>query len=361
LVRVTVRIPGRSYEVTIGSGILADASGSLPAFEGASRAFVIADRGSEPYFEGLAGSLDRIGLQSLMLHVPQGEEAKSFGVYETLLRELAQNEAHRGDPLFALGGGAVGDLTGFVAGTYMRGVPVVQVPTTLLAQVDASVGGKTAINLPQGKNLVGVFHQPRAVLADVDTLVSLSERGFASGLAEVAKYALTMEPDLLASLERDPGPILRREPAALEDLVASCVRVKADVVSRDETDAAGRMLLNYGHTLGHALERLDAFSGRTHGEAISIGMLFAAHLGERVGKTPASIGSRTARLLSSLGIEPEGALPPADDVLSAMRLDKKYASSLRFVLLEEVGRPALVEDVGMEDVRAVLVQMGAQG
>jgi 3-dehydroquinate synthase len=358
---LTVAVPGRSYEASIGSGILSRASALLPRSTVSSRAFVVADRGSERYFETLAGSLETRGITPLLLRVPQGEEAKAFAVYETLLRELAQNEAHRADPLFALGGGAVCDLTGFVAATYMRGVPLVQVPTTLLAQVDASIGGKTAINLPQGKNLVGAFHQPIAVVSDVDTLKSLPDREFASGLAEVAKYALTFEPDLLASLERDPGPVLRREPAALEEVVARCVGAKAAIVSRDERDSADRILLNYGHTLGHALERLDAFSGRTHGEAISVGMLFAARLGERLGKTPGSVASRTARLLKSLGIEPDGALPVADDILAAMRLDKKFHRGIRFVLLEDVGHPALVEDVGVDEVRQTLVDMGAQG
>ena len=220
------------------------------------------------------------------LGVPEGEEAKSLQVMNALERQLATQEAHRDDPIVALGGGAVGDLAGFVAATYMRGVPFVQVPTTLTAQVDAAIGGKTAVNIPEGKNLVGAFHQPVVVLADVGTLATLPDRAFRSGLAEVAKYALTLDLELLEPLERDPSPLLEREPALLEEVVTRCVRAKAAVVAVDERDEGRRLVLNYGHTLGHALERLDAFAGRTHGEAISAGMVFAARLSEALGRGP---------------------------------------------------------------------------
>ena len=193
-------------------------------------------------------------------------------------------EAHRDDAVVALGGGAVGDLAGFVAATYMRGVPFVQVPTTLTAQVDAAIGGKTAVNLPEGKNLVGAFHQPVGVVADVATLATLPDREFRSGLAEVAKYALSLDLELLDQLESDPAPVLARDPSALEAVVARCVRAKAAVVSVDERDAGRRLVLNYGHTLGHALERSDAFAGRSHGEAVAVGMVFAARMSERFGR-----------------------------------------------------------------------------
>ena len=261
----------------------------------------------------------------------------------------------------ALGGGAVGDLAGFVAATYMRGLPFVQVPTTLTAQVDAAIGGKTAVNLPEGKNLVGAFHQPVAVLADVETLSTLPDRDLRSGLAEIAKYGLTLDLDLLERLERDPAPILAREPAILEEVVARCVRAKAGVVGEDERDAGRRLVLNYGHTLGHALERLDAFAGRTHGEAIATGMMFAARLSEARGLAPEGLSGRHARLLSSLGLDPVGSLPAADDVLGAMRMDKKYRGGVRFVLLEDVGRPVVVDSVPEDLVRTVLEDMQGAG
>ena len=202
--RVTVPIPGRSYDVVIGSGVVASASDHLPDFPRAAQAFVVADRGvADSWFGPLAASLALRDLHAVLLAVPAGEEAKTMQVYGTLLHQLATQEAHRDDVVIALGGGTAGDLAGFVASTYMRGLPFVQIPTTLTAQVDAAIGGKTAVNLPEGKNLVGTFYQPVAVLCDVDALATLSDRDFRAGLAEVAKYALTLDLELLDQLERD--------------------------------------------------------------------------------------------------------------------------------------------------------------
>ena len=265
---------------------------------------------AERYLPALADGLAARGLGVVHLGVPEGEEAKSLQVMNALERQLATQEAHRDDPIVALGGGAVGDLAGFVAATYMRGVPFVQVPTTLTAQVDAAIGGKTAVNIPEGKNLVGAFHQPVAVLADVATLATLPDRAFRSGLAEIAKYALTLDLELLELLERDPSPLLGREPRVLEEVVTRCVRAKAAVVAADERDTGRRLILNYGHTLGHALERQDAFAGRTHGEAISAGMVFAARLSEALGRGTPGLAARHVRLLASLGLETDATLPP---------------------------------------------------
>ena len=358
--RVSVRVPGRAYEVCVGSGVLAHADELVPALAGAERAFVIADAPvAERYLAALSDGLAARGLGVVHLGVPEGEEAKSLQVMNALERQLATQAAHRDDPIVALGGGAVGDLAGFVAATYMRGVPFVQVPTTLTAQVDAAIGGKTGVNIPEGKNLVGAFHQPVAVLADVGTLATLPDRAFRSGLAEVAKYALTLDPALLEALERDPSRLLDREPALLEEVVTRCVRAKAAVVAVDERDEGRRLVLNYGHTLGHALERLDAFAGRTHGEAVAVGMAFAARLAEARGLVPAGLLARTNHLLTSLGLEPDGALPPVGAILSAFRLDKKYEGGVRFVLLEDVGRPVIVDDVPEAQVREILIEMGA--
>jgi 3-dehydroquinate synthase len=360
LVRVTVPVAGRSYDVVIGAGTLERAGSLLPELPGAETAFVVADREvSERWFAPLASSLEERALGAVLLSVPAGESAKSLQVYEALLHQLAMQEAHRDDPVIALGGGAVGDLAGFVASTYMRGVPFVQAPTTLTAQVDAAIGGKTGVNLPEGKNLVGTFSQPCVVIADVEPLRSLSERDFRSGLAEVAKYALTLDTALLDALERDPAPILAREPSDLEELVARCVAAKARTVAQDERDAGLRLVLNYGHTLGHALERLDAFAGRSHGEAVGVGMVFAARLAEARGTAETGLAARTARLLASLGLDTDGALPDADAILAAFRLDKKYRGGVRFVLLEDVGRPVIVEDVAEDEVRRALAAMGS--
>ena len=358
--RVTVRVPGRSYEVIVGSSVLERADELLPAFPGATQAFVVTDRMvHDAWFAPLAAALDRARLHAVPLLVPAGEEAKTLDVYRALLHQLATQEAHRDDPIVALGGGSTGDLAGFVASTYMRGTPFVQMPTTLTAQVDASIGGKTAVNLPEGKNLVGAFHQPCVVLIEISALASLPDREFRAGLGEVAKYALTIDVDLLEQLERDPSPILARDPDALERLVTRCVAAKAGAIAEDERDAGGRLVLNYGHTLGHALERLDAFTGRSHGEAIAAGMVFAARLSEARGLGAEGLTARTVRLLSSLGLDPDGPMPPADDVVRAFQLDKKFRAGVRFVLLEDVGRPKIVEHVPQDEVRRVLHEMGA--
>jgi 3-dehydroquinate synthase len=360
LERVTVRVPGRSYEVIVGSSVLERADELLPAFPGATQAFVVTDRMvHDAWFAPLAAALDRARLHAVPLLVPAGEEAKTLDVYRALLHQLATQEAHRDDPIVALGGGSTGDLAGFVASTYMRGTPFVQVPTTLTAQVDASIGGKTAVNLPEGKNLVGAFHQPCVVLIEISALASLPDREFRAGLGEVAKYALTIDVDLLEQLERDPSPILARDPDALERLVTRCAAAKAGAIAEDERDAGGRLVLNYGHTLGHALERLDAFTGRSHGEAIAAGMVFAARLSEARGLGAEGLTARTVRLLSSLGLDPDGPMPPADDIVRAFQLDKKFRAGVRFVLLEDVGRPRIVDDVPQDEVRRVLHEMGA--
>ena len=358
--RVTVPLPGRSYEVTVGSGVVAAAGDLLPDLGRAAQAFVVVDAAvTDPWLARVTGALESQGVHVVPLTVPSGEPAKTMQVYGTLLHQLASQEAHRDDVVVALGGGTVGDLAGFVASTYMRGLGVVQVPTTLIGQVDAAIGGKTAVNLPEGKNLVGTFHQPLAVLCDVEALATLPDRDYRSGLAEVAKYGLALDPDLLDGLERDPAPVLAREPAALEALVARCVRIKAATVAADERDAAGRLFLNYGHTLGHALERLDAFAGRSHGEAVAIGMVFAARLAASRGLATEELSQRTVRVLASLGLETDGPLPAAHDILTAFRMDKKFHGGVRFVLLRAVGEPTVVEGVTEDELRTVLSEMGA--
>ena len=359
--RVTVPIPGRSYDVVIGDGVLADASRYLPPLEPAARAYVLFDQAVAERLSPLEAAMAERGIRTCPLVVPSGEAAKTVAVYGTLLHQFATQEAHRDDLVVALGGGSVGDLAGFVASTYMRGMRFAQVPTTLIGQVDAAIGGKTAVNLPEGKNLVGTFHQPIAVVCDVAVLATLPDRDYRSGLAEVAKYAIALDPALLRDLERDPAPVLLRDPDRLTSLVAGCVTIKARTVAADERDAGERLFLNYGHTLGHALERLDAFAGRTHGEAIAIGMVFAARLAEARGMAAEGLAARSDRLLRSLGLETDGPLPPARDILGAFRMDKKFRGGVRFVLLADVGEPSVVDGVGEDELRAVLIGMGAIG
>ncbi len=360
MVRVSVPVSPRSYEVVVGSGVIESAGELLPQLPGAASAFVVADRNIlDTWFGPLAGALSKRDLSVVQLAIPAGEEAKTLQVYEALLHQLATQEAHRDDVLVALGGGATGDAAGFVASTYMRGMPLVQVPTTLTAQVDAAIGGKNGLNLPEGKNLVGTFSQPVMVLADVGTLGTLPERDFRSGLAEVAKYGLTLDADLLADLEGDPSALLARDARGLEHVISRCVVAKAGVVAEDERDRGARLVLNYGHTLGHALERLESFAGRSHGEAIALGMVFAARLAERRGLASPGLAERTIRLLSSLGLESSGSLPRSTEIEAAFRMDKKFQGGVRFVLLADVGKPVVVSDVSVAQVREVLQEMGA--
>jgi 3-dehydroquinate synthase len=362
VIRVPVQAGGHGYDVVVGAGLLGEAAAHLPDLGVAEKAFVVADHQvASLYLDALQAGLarGRRPLQSVHLPVPQGEQAKTIAVAEALYHQLALQEAHRGDVVVALGGGVAGDVAGFVAATYMRGVPFLQVPTTLTAQVDAAIGGKAAVNLPAGKNLVGAFHQPRVVLADVATLTTLPEREFRSGLAEVAKYALTLDAGLLQLLEQRGDAVLGRDPPTLEDLVARSVRAKASVVATDERDEGPRLVLNYGHTLGHALERMDDFRGRPHGEAVAVGMVFAARLSQRLGIGGPTLAARHQRLLSALALPTGRPLPDPEGILEAFRLDKKHQGTVRFVLLEDVGAPRVVEAVPEAAVREVLEEMGA--
>jgi shikimate kinase/3-dehydroquinate synthase len=359
---VPVSVEGREHEVIIGADFLRDRRlrMRIPEARPGGMAFLLADqRVSDLYLEPVARAAEEVGWQAIHLPVPDGEQAKTIAVAEALYRQLALREAQREDLVVALGGGSTGDLAGFVAATYLRGMPVVQIPTTLLAMVDAAIGGKTAVNLPAGKNLVGAFHQPVAVLADVGTLATLPEGEFRSGLGEVAKYALAFDGGLFELLERETGRLLETDPPSevLGDIVLRCVRIKAEIVSRDERDAGERLHLNYGHTLGHALERLDRFAGRSHGEAVSIGMVFAARLAERLQVANPGLVDRHVRLLEPLGLPTGAPLPDSGEILDAMRMDKKRRGALRFVLLEDVGRPAVVADVPDDVVAATLEAM----
>ena len=285
--------------MVVGQGVIDEAASHLPAFPKAESVFVVADREvADRWFDRLAAGLADRGWSCTMLTVPAGEEAKSLDVYRVLLHQLATQEAHRDDVVVALGGGSVGDLSGFVASTYMRGMPFVQVPTTLTAQVDAAIGGKTAVNLPEGKNLVGTFTQPRAVLADVSTPrhaarpgVPLRRRrgGEVRAHARPGAARPNWRPILLRCWHGNRRPWSPRRPVR--------ARRRRSTVSDDERDTGARLILNYGHTLGHALERLDAFEGRTHGEAVASGMVFAARSGGDVAASHGGARLAHGRLL----------------------------------------------------------------
>jgi 3-dehydroquinate synthase len=346
--RVDVTTTHGGYPVLIGRGLLGRLDELLPALPGAEAAAVVFAPPVAHLADRAGRALARLGLAVHPLEVPAGEDAKRLEVVAGIYERLARVPTHRADPVVAVGGGATTDAAGFAAATWLRGVPLVNLPTTLLGMVDAAIGGKTGVDLPAGKNLVGAFHQPVAVVADLDALAGLPPVELRSGLAEVAKAGLVGDPDLVAALAAAAGPAAAGDPDALAPLVEAAVRVKAAVVGADEREAptaggrASRLILNYGHTLGHALERLAGYQGLRHGEAVALGMVFAARVAEAVGLTAPGLARGHVELLRALGL-PVGAvrLDP-EEVLAAMATDKKHHRGLRLVLLREVGRPMVV-------------------
>ncbi len=284
-----------------------------------------------------------------VLVLPPGEQSKSMRTYDEALRWVASSGASRRSAIVAFGGGVIGDLAGFVAASYLRGVPLVQLPTTLLAQVDSSVGGKVGIDLPEGKNLVGAFWPPTAVSICLETLRTLDHRQLNNGLAEVWKYGFIMDPGLLE--------LLPPETERLESIVKRCIELKARIVQEDEFETLGlRAILNFGHTLGHAIEQITGYGPILHGEAIAIGMAFEARLGERLGITRTGVAESVRQGLVSQGLPTDSdCLERADDLVAAMRRDKKAsASGLAFSLLPEIGECKLIRDVPENEVRACL-------
>jgi len=354
---VTVDLGPRSYPIALGN-----AGGEFGAFAKnraakAATAVVVTDPNVWHVADGVVAALTRSGLRTWQVAVPPGEGTKSLAHAATLYDRLAEVNADRNTLIVAVGGGVVGDLAGFVAATYNRGLPLFMVPTTLLSMVDSSVGGKVGINHPGGKNLIGAFHQPVGVWIDPAVLDSLPEREYLSGLGEVVKYGVILDAEFFAFLEENVGPILARDPAAVRQVVARSCRLKADVVEKDEREETGlRAKLNYGHTFAHAFETVAGYGAWLHGEAVAAGMVCASRLAEKLGRIPADVTDRQVKLLAAFGL-PVAANPdwPADDLIAVMRRDKKaIAGTLRFVLPTKLGEVELVADVPEELVRAVL-------
>lgn len=338
--RVMVALGERSYPIEIGVGTLGQAGPAIAERTGARQAVVVTEPGigrryAAPLLRGLRGA----GLRTARIDVPSGEKHKSLReagrIYEALLRVGADRDT----AILALGGGKVGDLAGFVAATYLRGVPFVQLPTTLLAMVDSGIGGKVAVNLPQGKNLAGAFHQPRLVWIDVTTLGSLSARERAAGMAEVVKAGAILDAELFARLERDVERALALEAGALLPVLERACAIKADVVARDEREAGLRTLLNFGHTVGHAIEAMQGYRGILHGEAVAIGMCHAARRSEDLGLAPAGTAGRLRDLLARCLLPTELPLAPRATYLAALRVDKKRTGArIRYVVLRAIGK-----------------------
>ncbi len=339
--KVTVELGRRSYPIIIGSGVLDDLGRACAEAGLAGRALIVTDSSVRPLHAARAeASLRAAGISIQTLDVPAGESSKDWTHLASVCEAALAAGLDRRGFIVALGGGVVGDLAGFAAAVWLRGIAFVQVPTTLLAMVDSSVGGKTGINLPGGKNLIGAFHQPRLVIADLDTLRTLPAREFASGMAEVIKYGWIRDADLLETVERDAPRLRSLDPAALEAIVARCCAIKADVVTRDEREGGLRAILNFGHTFGHALEACAGYGALLHGEAVAIGMVFAARLSERLaGLAPGSteVLERQLRAFDLPVRAPRGT--DGARLRAAMAADKKSsAGQVRWVLASAPGQ-----------------------
>ena len=366
--QVRVNLGDRSYDIAIGSGLSGELEESLPRWlelhgyrvGEQPMALLVTDQNvRSPHGEAIAAQLDEAGWHVRMVTVHPGETTKSLEATADLYNHLVDMPADRSTVVIAVGGGVIGDLAGFAAATYNRGIPFVQVPTTLLAMVDSSVGGKVGINHPRGKNLIGAFHQPLGVLIDTDYLTTLPDREFRAGLAEVVKYGVILDSAFFHFLEQHAAEIVARDPAALRRIVASSCELKAAVVSQDEYERTGlRAVLNYGHTFGHAFEALAGYGELLHGEAVAIGMQYAARLAVKLDRIPQGIVDRQEQLLVTLGLPvslPETHRWSADEVLAAMRLDKKaLGGKLRFVLPTRLGHVELVPGIDEAIVRQVL-------
>ena len=350
---VSIQLGDRHYDILIGPGLL----GNAASFEGlpdSSRAMIVSNPTvAALYGEALGAALRQRHAPVQTIELPDGEAHKNWAALDTIFDALLAAGADRKTVLYALGGGVVGDVTGFAAACYMRGIDFVQVPTTLLAQVDSSVGGKTAINHPLGKNMIGAFHQPLRVLADLDTLQSLPQRELVAGLAEVIKYGPIADLALLDWLELNLDRLLAREPAALAHAVRRSCEIKAAVVAQDERDTGLRAILNFGHTFGHAIETGLGHGAWLHGEAVGCGMVMACDLSQRLGLIDAAASARVTRLIERAGLPLRGPALGSARYLELMRHDKKaQAGEIRFVVLDGLGRAgvraapdALVEQV----------------
>jgi 3-dehydroquinate synthase len=362
--RVAVALAGRSYDILVGSGLIARAGVLMRPLMVQPRAVVVTDRNVAPlHLPVLARSLDEAGIAHHAVILPPGEETKDFAHFAKLADEILGLGVERGTMLVALGGGVVGDLAGFAAATLLRGIDFIQVPTTLLAQVDSSVGGKTGIDTRHGKNLIGAFHQPRLVLADGDALATLPARELAAGYAEIVKYGLVRDAEFFAWLEAHGAALLAGDAAARRHAVVASCKAKAAVVAADERESGERELLNLGHTFGHALEILTGFgSALLHGEAVAIGMQLAFDFAARHGLCPPDDAARLRRHLAATGLpiaipRPNGAKLSADALLAAMGKDKKVRGGrIALVLPRRIGDAFVTRDVPAEAIGSFLAE-----
>ena len=350
-----VSLGSRSYPIVIGSGIL-DQGDLIAAHLAGNRAAVVTNETIAPLFlERLETSLRKVGVDSLAIKLPDGEQYKTWHTLNSVFDAMLAARCDRTTTIIALGGGVVGDVAGFAAATYQRGIAFIQIPTTLLAQVDSSVGGKTAINHPLGKNMIGAFYQPRLVLADIATLASLPKRELAAGLAEVIKYGAIMDAGFFGWLEGNMDRLVAREPQALAHAVEVSCQCKAQIVAADEREAGARALLNFGHTFGHAIETGLGYGKWLHGEAVAAGMVLAARLSVRQGEISTEDLERLEKLVGRAGLPTTAPAFGAERYLELMGHDKKvHRGKLRLVLLRAIGEAYLSADFSAAELSRVL-------
>jgi len=361
---VPVELGARSYQVRIGPGLIGRAGAEIAPLLGRPRVAILTEaRVAALHLPALKAGLATDGIDAVSLALPPGEATKSWRHLETSVEWLLAERVERGDVVVALGGGVIGDLAGFAAAVLRRGVRFVQIPTTLLAQVDSSVGGKTGINSAHGKNLIGAFHQPALVLADIDLLDSLPARDFLAGYGEVVKYGLLGDADFFAWLERHGPALAAGDPALRAEAVRRSLAMKAAIVARDEHETGERALLNLGHTFGHALEAATGYSDRLlHGEGVAIGCQLAFDLSARLGLCPQEAPSRLAAHLAAMGMrralaDIPGDLPGPDALIALMAQDKKVvAGRMRFVLAHDIGQAFVTDAVPPDRLRALLAE-----
>ncbi len=347
MVRISINVQPKPYTALIKRGVLGEAGACLrELLPDAKRCFVITMPSlRRRWANRLMASLAAAQFEPKLLEMPDGERHKRMATVERLAERLVELGADRNAVLIALGGGVVGDVTGFLASVYMRGIDVVQIPTTVLAQVDASIGGKTGVNLKAGKNLVGAFHQPRAVLIDPEVLSTLPEREFRSGLYEALKCGVIGNPTLFERFEQHSHAILKREPAEIENLITESVKLKASVVSEDEREGGLRRILNFGHTIGHALEAYTNYRHFLHGEAVAWGMIAAAQIAAETGTCDSRTAERIRTAVLGLGSLPRVEVPP-NRVLRLLQSDKKTKDrAVHFVLPSAIGKTEIVNNV----------------
>jgi 3-dehydroquinate synthase len=353
---LNVPLGERSYRIKIGAGLLSSLGVECARLGFGRRCAVISDTNVAPRFGSRAqAALRAAGFEPALIRIEAGEQAKSLKTFETCCEQLAAQWLERRSLVIALGGGVVGDLAGFAAAAFLRGIAFVQVPTTLLAQVDSSVGGKVGVNLKAGKNLVGAFHQPRLVLCDLDTLRTLPQREYRAGLAEVIKYGIIHDRGLFGRLERDVKRLLAREGRTLEFVVARCCKIKAEVVEEDETETGRRAILNFGHTVGHALEAISRYGRYLHGEAISIGQVVAARISHEVLGLAQRDVDRVCALFRQCGLPTQVRLSRSelDRLLATMKVDKKVVHcEVKFVLAKRIGHVEIGQTVPEKLLRA---------